>query len=114
MHRGKGGTMVEAAILQDAFVFVTIITGMGCLTGVLVTFLKYRGRRQTGLSPDLVMRIEEISSRMGQLDNAVDAIAVEVERISEGQRFVSRVLAERTSAPALADRPRNSGSTTPH
>jgi hypothetical protein len=35
------------------------------------------------------------------LMQAVDAIAVEVERISEGQRYLTKVLAERgTSAPA--------------
>jgi hypothetical protein len=37
-------------------------------------------------------------TRMDQLQNSVDAIAVEVERISEGQRYVSRMLNE--GAPA--------------
>ena len=32
--------------------------------------------------------------RMNRLENAVDAIAVEVERIGEGQRFVTKLLAE--------------------
>jgi hypothetical protein len=40
------------------------------------------------------------SGRMDQLQNAVDAIAVEVERISEGQRYVTKVLNE-GSAPAV-------------
>src|SRR5437667_931396 len=31
----------------------------------------------------------------GKLEQAVDAIAVEVERIAEGQRFVTKLLAER-------------------
>ncbi len=106
--------MNHAELLKDAFLFVTLITGMGCVTGVLITAIKYRGRRQGGISPEVIARLEEISARMGQLDTAVDSIAVEVERISEGQRFVSRVLAERTSTPALSERPKNSGSTTPH
>ncbi|HEY4129245.1 MAG TPA: hypothetical protein VGM50_01410 [Gemmatimonadaceae bacterium] len=101
-------------MLQDVFVFATLITGIGCLTGVITSYFRYRSRRQGSLSPEFIARLDEISARMGQLDNAVDAIAIEVERISEGQRFVSRVLAERTSAPALADRSKNSGSTTPH
>jgi len=42
-----------------------------------------------------------IAPRLDRLEQAVDAIAIEIERISEGQRFVTRVLAERpTSAPA--------------
>jgi hypothetical protein len=34
------------------------------------------------------------SGRIDQLQNSVDAIAVEIERISEGQRYVSKVLNE--------------------
>jgi hypothetical protein len=42
-----------------------------------------------------------IVPRLDRLEQAVDAIAIEIERISEGQRFVTRVLAERpTAAPA--------------
>jgi len=37
-------------------------------------------------------------TRMDQLQNSVDAIAVEVERISEGQRYVSRMLNEGAAA----------------
>jgi hypothetical protein len=31
----------------------------------------------------------------------MDAIAIEIERVSEGQRFVTRLLSEAHSAPAL-------------
>jgi hypothetical protein len=36
----------------------------------------------------------ESSGRIDQLQNSVDAIAVEIERISEGQRYVSKLLNE--------------------
>jgi hypothetical protein len=36
-----------------------------------------------------------VSPRLERLEQAVDAIAIEIERISEGQRFVTKVLAER-------------------
>jgi len=36
----------------------------------------------------------DIANQLTQLNQAVDAIAVEVERISEGQRFTSRLLSE--------------------
>jgi hypothetical protein len=39
-------------------------------------------------------------ARMTQLVDAVDAIAVEVERISEAQRFTARLIAERQAPPA--------------
>ena len=38
----------------------------------------------------------EVSQRLANIEQAVEAIAVEVERISEGQRFVTRVLADKS------------------
>lgn len=37
----------------------------------------------------------EVSSQLAQLNQSVDAIALEVERISEGQRYTTRLLSER-------------------
>ena len=38
----------------------------------------------------------EVRQQLNQLQQAVDSIAVEVERISEGQRFTTKLLNERT------------------
>lgn len=40
----------------------------------------------------------EVSAQLGQLTQAVDAIALEIERISEGQRFTTRLLSEQRDA----------------
>jgi hypothetical protein len=45
----------------------------------------------------------ESTERLERIEQAVDAIAIEVERVSEGQRFVTRLLSERQ--PALATPP---------
>ena len=37
-------------------------------------------------------------ARLERIEHAVEAIAVEVERISEGQRFTTKLLAERSAA----------------
>lgn len=42
----------------------------------------------------------EVGGRLERMEHAIDAIAVEVERISEAQRFTTRLLSERA-----ADRP---------
>jgi hypothetical protein len=44
----------------------------------------------------------ESAARLERMEQAVDAIAVEVERISEGQRFVTALMAKRES-PALPE-----------
>jgi hypothetical protein len=45
---------------------------------------------------------QEIIERFTQIDQAVESIAVEVERIGEGQRFITRVLSDQ-GRPALAE-----------
>jgi hypothetical protein len=53
-------------------------------------------------------RIAELASapvsdvRLARLESAVDAIAIEVERISEGQRFTTRLLSEQNQAPRMS------------
>ena len=42
-------------------------------------------------------------AELQQLQQAVDVIAVEVERIAEGQRYVSKLLNERFESPSLPD-----------
>ncbi|HEY3257252.1 MAG TPA: hypothetical protein VGJ64_00215 [Gemmatimonadaceae bacterium] len=43
----------------------------------------------------------EVMNRLERIEQAVDAIAVEVERISEGQRFTTKLLSEGRAANAL-------------
>lgn len=42
----------------------------------------------------------EVVGRLDAIDQAVESVAVEVERISEGQRFTTRMLSDRAPEPA--------------
>ena len=55
----------------------------------------------------------EVSARLERMEQSIDAIAVEIERISEGQRFTTKLLAEVRDTPMLgvpAARPKDSSS----
>lgn len=54
---------------------------------------KMEGRQ---LPPDAFQN-SELSDRMERMEHAVDAIAVQVERIAEGQRFTTKLLSERVA-----------------
>jgi hypothetical protein len=41
----------------------------------------------------------DVTARLERMEHAIDSIAVEVERISEGQRFTTKLLSERTAPP---------------
>ena len=49
----------------------------------------------------------EVTHRLERMEHAIDTIAVEVERISEGQRFVTKLLSERAARPELPAPPRD-------
>jgi hypothetical protein len=47
------------------------------------------------------MVFNDMAQRLERVEGAVDAIALEIERISEGQRFVTKLLSEGQPAPML-------------
>jgi hypothetical protein len=70
------------------------------LTMVLVAFpvfgfLKALVNRRALAQPAALPR--ETTERLARIEASVDAMAEQIERISEGQRFVTKVLAERSA-----------------
>ena len=55
--------------------------------------------KRTGAPPPASREQEE---RFVRLEQAVDAVALEVERLGEGQRFVTRLLTEGSASPLSA------------
>jgi len=51
-----------------------------------------------GLSP-------EVAARLERMEQAIDSIAIEVERVSEGQRFTTRLLSDRARGSAPGEHP---------
>jgi hypothetical protein len=45
----------------------------------------------------------EVVNRLERIERAIDAMAVEVERISEGQRFTTKLLSEARALPDPAN-----------
>lgn len=43
----------------------------------------------------------DVGERLERMEHAIDSIAIEVERISEGQRFTTKLLSERQRDPAV-------------
>ncbi len=82
-------------ILIPAMFFVTVIV---CVIGwPLVQAVKRRAERASSLSPDAA----EQNARLTRIEAAIESVAIEVERISEGQRFTTKLLSDRVGA-ALA------------
>ncbi|HVA57912.1 MAG: hypothetical protein WBQ26_04320 [Gemmatimonadaceae bacterium] len=80
-----------------------VLAGLAIVAGTVISLARiFVNRRPSeGVAPAELRQIEE---RLARIEQAVDSIAIETERISEGQRFTTRLLADRASQPA-APRP---------
>ena len=85
--------MDEDVILAFMLPTVVAIVAIGV---PLVRALSRRWERQ-----DALRAASDDPERLARIEQAIDAMAVEVERISEGQRFVTKLLAEREERLAL-------------
>jgi hypothetical protein len=47
----------------------------------------------------------EVAARLERMEQAIDSVALEVERISEGQRFTTKLLSEGRNAPGALTGP---------
>lgn len=54
--------------------------------------------RRVEARPDDGRLPPDVSARLERMEQAIDSIAVEVERIAEGQRFTTKLLADRAKA----------------
>jgi len=77
---------------------------LGTISGTLITIAKTFANRANVRDQLRMGGGTETEVRLQRLEQAVDAIAMEVERVSESQRLTSRLIAERLS-PADASRP---------
>lgn len=71
----------------------------GTISGTVITLARLRVAHLASKRPSLLADAA-VDDRLQRIEQAVDAIAIEVERMSESQRFVTKVLAERLPAPS--------------
>jgi len=115
--------LFHGTLREHYLILFGVAGGIALLTGLVGAWLgafigARRAARKTMLEamaarPAQLDEARLSQARLNELVDAVDAIALEVERISEAQRFTARLLAERqTSAPPLGRR--DPGIVTPH
>ncbi|MEA2760751.1 MAG: hypothetical protein QOD47_35 [Gemmatimonadaceae bacterium] len=85
------GQVVAISIIGMIFVAGPLAVGFGRSL--------FRRSNQPAVPPQA---LTETAQRLERLEGAVDSIAIEIERISEGQRFVTKLLSEGHNAPSLS------------
>ena len=89
---------------MDPGSFFIALASLISATIVLTPIARAWGRRIENQSKQPTLpNVAAQDARFDRLEQAVDAVAIEVERIAEGQRFVTKLLAERGQQGALPD-----------
>jgi hypothetical protein len=83
-----------------AIVLASLICGT--ITIGLVAQAWANGRARGGGGGSMSKRLEAVEERLYRLEQAIDAVAVEVERGAEAQRFTAKLLADRFDAATVA------------
>ena len=78
---------------------IGILGSLTIIGAVLFPIARALGRRIEG-KPQAAQLPAGTDARLDRIEHAVEANAVEDERISEGQRFTTKLLAERSAADA--------------
>jgi hypothetical protein len=89
---------MDPDVANFAVVAVIIVFMVASLSGI--TMWLVRGVQKKAPQRELP-NVFQMEQRFDQLQQSVDAIAVEVERIAEAQRFSAKLLADRRETPAL-------------
>jgi hypothetical protein len=73
---------------------IVALSGQICGTLLIISLIAaFVSRRKAAPLPSDVM--QRIDHRLSEMQQSIDTVAVEVERISEGQRFTTKLLADR-------------------
>ena len=75
---------------------ITIVFTIFVLAPIAVSISRMFWRR--GSLPKQSPQSAENTQRLERMEQAIDSIAIEIERVSEGQRFVTRLMADRQGA----------------
>jgi hypothetical protein len=82
----------EDIVIPIAFFLTAIVLSIGI---PLVRGLVRRWDRQSALPASQ----PETAARLARIEQAIEAMSIEVERIAEGQRFVTRLMTDRSPEP---------------
>ena len=75
---------------QVAAVIMTALIVIG--VSITMLALAWASRRTDRLKPE---RLEALEERLGRVEQAIDTVAIEIERIGEAHRFTAKLLTER-------------------
>jgi hypothetical protein len=80
---------------EDVIVPIVAILSVFVFAPMAIAFARLVWKRASEPPRPRQLETDSLHRRLDQLQSSVEAMAIEVERISEGQRFVTKIMTER-------------------
>ena len=93
-----GAAAVHLAMVQPGEIAIVAII-FGSMSALFYPLIRALARRMEGGASSAAPSLQGVEDRLDRIERSVEAIALEVERVSEGQRFVTKLLAEKAPPP---------------
>jgi hypothetical protein len=90
---------------------IIAVVAFGTTLRFVLRLIELRQERMRHSPPEA---FTALAQRLDRIENAVDTTALEVERIAEANRFMAKLLAERSAAPPPPPPARSERVITPH
>lgn len=94
---GATGSTVDYAVVTGGEVAIVAIV-FGSIGSIVYPLVRAASRKMEGRTA-AALPLAQIEDRLDRIERGVEAIALEVERVSEGQRFVTKLLADKAPPP---------------
>jgi len=91
---------IVAGLSQNQVMALSVLSILFIFFPLAIGAARAIWKRSSGPGPAPAV-FTETAQRLERLEASVDAIAIEIERVSEGQRFVTKLLSESQPAPML-------------
>lgn len=101
--KARSHIFAESAVSQNVFLAaLTLLCGTVAFLGTLLFLRRYLELKHERRPP---IAIDGLQARLERIELAVESTAVEVERISEANRFMAKLLADRAGGANPMSRP---------
>jgi hypothetical protein len=80
--------------MTEDVIIVPIVFGLPTIAVVVRMLLRHR-EKMAEMKRQSAPESSVIEERLARVESAIDAIAIEMERVGEGQRFLTKVLTQR-------------------
>jgi len=88
-------------MVEPEVIIIPIIFGLPTIAFMVRSVLKHR-ERMAEMAARGLPSTSGLEERLARLEHTMDAIAIEMERVGEGQRFLTKVFAQQRELPGGA------------